>query len=74
MRANVAKVEKFYIVIEMQQHVFDENTIENFEVIFDKELDEACKELRQHVKERFNEIKQSAEGTAGEDGGNEPSE
>ena len=60
MRMSVAKVEKFYIVIEVQQRTFDENTIEEFEKIFDKELHEACKELRQDVKKRFNEIKESA--------------
>lgn len=60
MRVTVAKVERFYIVIEVQQRTFDENTIEEFEKIFDKELDEACKELRQDVKRKFNEIKERA--------------
>lgn len=61
MRVTVAKVERFYIVIEVQQRTFDENTIEEFEKIFDKELDEACKELRQEVKRKFNEIKERVE-------------
>lgn len=60
MRVTVAKVERFYIVIEVQQRTFDENTIEEFEKIFDRELDEACKELRQDVKRKFHEIKESA--------------
>lgn len=72
MRVRTVKAEKFYIIIEVLQRVFDENTIEEFEVIFDKELEQACTELRQDVKRKFNEIKQSAEGASGENGDIEP--
>jgi hypothetical protein len=70
MRVAVSKTENFYIVIEVQRLTFEDNTLEMFEEIFDKELEQACKELRQTVKERFNEIKQSAEGDTGEGGSN----
>jgi len=71
MRVRVVKSEKFFIVIEVLQRVFDENTINDFEKIFDKELDQACSELRQEAKRKFNEIKQSANGDS-ETGGSDP--
>ncbi len=70
MRKTVVKAERFYIVIEVQQRVFDTNTIENFLEIFNKELEQASEELREEVERKFNEIKQSAEGASGEGGDN----
>lgn len=69
MRYAVHKAEKFYITIEVADFIFDAS-LDNFEKVFDDELERACNELRQTAKARFNEIKQSAEGATREGGSN----
>jgi len=67
MKYTVHKAEKFYIIIEMSDFTFDAS-LDDFEKVFDDELERACTELRQTAKARFNEIKQSANGDTGASG------
>jgi hypothetical protein len=57
---------KFYIVVEVEDFVFENNDLNSFEALVDKEIELALTELRPEIKKVYFEAKQAHEGLASE--------